>query len=603
MTYQALYRQWRPVTFQQVIGQEAVVKTLRRQIETGHIAHAYLFCGCRGTGKTTLAKIMSRAVNCHAPQNGEPCGDCPACRAIISETTLDVLELDAASNNSVDNVRELLEQVRYPAQIGKYKVYIIDEVHMLSMAAFNALLKTLEEPPAHVVFILATTEPQKLPATILSRVQRYDFGRIPSSLMVERMKQALDQLGVAAEDEALSLVARAAEGAMRDAFSILDMCVAGAVDGAITAAGAREVLGASDKAFLFPFAEDIAKRDMSGVMARVDVLMRSGREPQVFLRELTAHIRALLTVLAVPKDAASLLDVTEEDERRYREQAKAFSPERLLRIMGLFMRAEGELRYAATPRIGLEVAVLDACQEQRGQDLAALTERIEELEIQLKALREELVAGRESSPEPSASAEKVQAAEAEEGKGAESPKGLLNASVAKAPPAEPVEKGDEKDTVETEKGKGMTPPKAPPEDRAQAADIGQPPHIDPEAGNFELDPADVWQKTLAALSKAEPLLFGMICRERFLGASGNVYRLLIPFVKKTTYERISQPPRKNLLSQFLSEAAGVPLAFEAVLEGDLTATKREAVRAQSESMLVETFGRDLVQIDDEENLR
>ena len=184
MAYQALYRKWRPQTFEQVLGQTATVKTLRRQIEDGRIAHAYLFCGCRGTGKTTMAKLMSRAINCLNPNHGDPCGQCETCRAIISETTMDVLELDAASNNSVDNIRELLEQVRYPAQLGRYKVYIIDEVHMLSTAAFNALLKTLEEPPAHVVFILATTEPQKLPATILSRVQRYDFGRIPSSLMV-----------------------------------------------------------------------------------------------------------------------------------------------------------------------------------------------------------------------------------------------------------------------------------------------------------------------------------------------------------------------------------------------------------------------------------
>ncbi|MCL1854624.1 MAG: DNA polymerase III subunit gamma/tau [Clostridia bacterium] len=592
MTYQALYRQWRPATFQQVVGQEAVVKTLRRQIETGHIAHAYLFCGCRGTGKTTLAKIMSRAINCRDPRNGEPCGDCPACRAIASETTLDVLELDAASNNGVDNIRELLEQVRYPPQIGKYKVYIVDEVHMLSTAAFNALLKTLEEPPAHVVFILATTEPQKLPATILSRVQRYDFGRIPSALMVERMKLALDQLGVTAEDEALLLVARSAEGAMRDAFSILDMCVAGAANGVITAADTREALGASDRSFLFLFTESIAKRDMSGVMAQVDTLMRSGRDPQVFLRELTAHIRALLTVLAVPKDAAILLEVTEEDEGCYREQAKAFSPERLLKMMGLFMRAEGELRYASTPRIGLEVAVLDACQEQRGQDTAALLERVGELESQLKTLRAEFASGKAALSPKSAAAEKEKDGETEEpGKKPQS-----------VPQRAAAEKEPQAETEEAEARKGAQPPN-PLKKHTWAGDPDQLVTSLPETENPEHDPADIWQKALAALSKDEPLLFGMICKERFLGATGNAYRLLIPYVKKATYERISQPPRKSVLSQYLSEAAGVPLVFEAVLEGDLTASKREAVQAQSESMLVETFGRNLVQIDDEEHLR
>ena len=400
MAYQALYRKWRPQTFEQVLGQTATVKTLRRQIEAGRIAHAYLFCGCRGTGKTTMAKLMSRAINCQNPVQGDPCGQCDACRAIMNETTMDVLELDAASNNSVDNIRELLEQVRYPAQIGRYKVYIIDEVHMLSTAAFNALLKTLEEPPAHVVFILATTEPQKLPATILSRVQRYDFGRIPSSLMVSRMQEALSDLGMEAEDEALRMVARAAEGAMRDAFSILDMCVAGAENGRITAAQTRDMLGASDREFLFAFFDLLASRDECGVMRKVDDLMRSGREPQVFLRELSAHSRSLLTVKAVKQDAASILDVTEEDEIRYRTQAEGFSEARLLKMLEGFMRAEGELRFASTPRIGLECAALRACEQNAGEDSSALLERIGELEMRIRDLEKNGV--RAAAPQPSA---------------------------------------------------------------------------------------------------------------------------------------------------------------------------------------------------------
>lgn len=556
MAYQALYRQWRPTTFEQVIGQEAVVKTLRRQIETGHIAHAYLFCGCRGTGKTTLAKIMSRAINCQDPHEGDPCGQCASCKAIASETTLDVLELDAASNNSVDHVRELLEQVRYPAQTGKYKVYIIDEVHMLSTAAFNALLKTLEEPPAHVVFILATTEPQKLPATILSRVQRYDFRRISSGLMVERMRLALDKLGISAQEEALQMVARAAEGAMRDAFSILDMCVAGAVAGEITAAQVRDVLGASDKDFLFSFVDFIAARNEGGVMEQIDLLMRSGREPQVFLRELTSHIRALLLVKAVSKDAAALLDVTDEDEKRYRRQGEAFSQERLLRIMGLLMRAEGELRYASTPRVGLEVAALDACQEQRGEDNAALLERIAELERKLEELGEAGVSGRAA---PSGEA---------------SPSGKAVVSEAKPSLAQ-----------------RATAPEAKPK-QAPAGKAG-------EAG----DAAAIWQKALTLISKTEPPLFGLLRNERFLGAKGNVYQLLIPFAKEFTYTKLCQAARVETVSKALSEAAGTPLVFQPVLEADLTAAKKEAVQDQVQSMLVETFGRDLVQIDDEEGTR
>ncbi len=282
MGYRALYREWRSNTFAEVLGQDAVVKTLLRQITTGRVAHAYLFCGSKGTGKTSLAKIMSRAINCRQPIGGEPCGVCDVCKAILSESTLDVLELDAASNNSVDNIRDLLEQVRYPAQLGKYKVYIIDEVHMLSIAAFNALLKTLEEPPEHVVFILATTEPQRIPATILSRVQRFDISRIPAILIQERMGKALERLQIGAEKEALQMIARAAEGAMRDAWSILDMAVSAAVNNMITTEIVRDILGAADKDFLFGFADVLAARDTRGVMEQIDQLIRAGHRRRCF---------------------------------------------------------------------------------------------------------------------------------------------------------------------------------------------------------------------------------------------------------------------------------------------------------------------------------
>lgn len=564
MAYQALYRKWRPNTFEQVIGQEAVVKTLRHQIEAGRIAHAYLFCGCRGTGKTTLAKIMSRAINCDHPTNGDPCGECPPCKAIAGETTLDVLELDAASNNSVDNIRELLEQVRYPAQVGRYKVYIIDEVHMLSTAAFNALLKTLEEPPPHVVFILATTEPQKLPATILSRVQRYDFGRIPAPLMVERMRLALSEISIAAEEEALQMVARAAEGAMRDAFSILDMCVAGAVDGTITAAQAREVLGASDRDFLFSFAQHMSARDPGAIMQQIGALMRAGREPQVFLRELTAHFRALLTVRAISGPAATLLEITDEDEKRYRAQAEAFSKERLLKTLDVLMRAEGELRYAATPRIGLEVAVLTACEESRGEDVSALLSRIGELETRLSSLQKELAEGR-----------------------------LAAAPGAAATAAQPANDSQPVPAVSkvSPESKADKPAPAPAQEKPAAA-----------SGPSNADPNAIWQNTLTAISKVEPPLFGLLRGERFLGAKGNVYQVLIPFSKKDfTYLKLTQQARRDKISQILSETAGAPLVFEPVLEGDLTAVKREAVHDKIQDMLVETFGRDLLQIDDEED--
>ena len=552
MAYQALYRKWRPQTFEQVLGQTATVKTLRRQIEDGRIAHAYLFCGCRGTGKTTMAKLMSRAINCLNPSHGDPCGQCETCRAIISETTMDVLELDAASNNSVDNIRELLEQVRYPAQLGRYKVYIIDEVHMLSTAAFNALLKTLEEPPAHVVFILATTEPQKLPATILSRVQRYDFGRIPSSLMVGRMREALDDLGVEAEEEALRMVARAAEGAMRDAFSILDMCVAGAEDGKITAALTRDLLGASDREFLFSFFDLLSSRDEGGVMRKVDELMRSGREPQAFLREVSAHCRALLTVKAVSRDAASILDVTEEDEARYRAQAEGMSQGRLLRMLDLFMRAEGELRFASTPRIGLESAALHACEPASGEDAAALAERVEELEAKLARLENDLQSGK-----------------------------LVPAA---APSAAPASGGD-------------APAKAEAPAAKPAAKIAPVPKPAPVSG----DAKAIWDKALQDLAKNEPPLYGLLRKERFIGAKGTVYQVLIPASKKEfSYVRLNQQARRDRIAKALSDAAGMPLTFEAVLEQNAEEKRMESVRDEAQRTLIEAFGRDLVQIDEGE---
>ena len=541
MAYQALYRKWRPQTFEQVLGQTATVKTLRRQIEAGRIAHAYLFCGCRGTGKTTMAKLMSRAINCQNPNQGDPCGQCDACRAIINETTMDVLELDAASNNSVDNIRELLEQVRYPAQIGRYKVYIIDEVHMLSTAAFNALLKTLEEPPAHVVFILATTEPQKLPATILSRVQRYDFGRIPSELMVNRMREALADLNITAEDEALRMVARAAEGAMRDAFSILDMCVAGAESGQITAAQTRDMLGTSDREFLFAFFQLLADRDECGVMRKVDELMRSGREPQVFLRELSGHSRSLLTVKAVKQDAASILDVTEEDEKRYREQAEQFSEARLLKMLDLFMRAEGELRFASTPRIGLESAALHACEQSAGEDNSALLERLGELEAKLRKLEADIASGQlvPAAVQPAASSVKAAAPKAET----------------------------------------AAPPK-------------------PQLPPVPADAQGVWERVLDTIKKKEVSMLAFIKTSRFIGAKGNVYQVMIPQSDRAKYDGLMQPKRRDRISAILTEITGQPTMFEAVMETDVGSKKLDAVRENAQQSLIDTFGRENVQIDE-----
>ena len=387
MGYQALYRRYRPARFEDFVGQEAVIKTLRSQVMSGRIAHAYLFCGPRGTGKTSTAKVFARAVNCEQPQNGDPCGKCATCQALSAESSLDILEIDAASNNGVDEIRDLREKVKYPPQTGRYRVYIIDEVHMLSAGAFNALLKTLEEPPAYVVFILATTEPQKLPATILSRCQRFDFHRIPMDQIVARMKVAVEAEGITAQEAALTRIARAAEGGMRDAWSIMDMCLGYAQEDGqgLTEELVLRVLGAADRGFLFAFADKLISADAAGALTMIDEMMRMGREVQVFVRDVSAHLRALMLAdVCGEAQAADLLDTTQEDALAYVQQARRTSHTRLMRMLDLFLASETDMKWAAQPRFALETAALRACEPEETLELEALVARVDELERKLR---------------------------------------------------------------------------------------------------------------------------------------------------------------------------------------------------------------------------
>ena len=377
MSYQVLYRAWRPGTFSEICGQDSITKTLRRQVTTGRIAHAYLFCGTRGTGKTTAAKVLSKAINCLNPRDGDPCGECEVCRALQAENCMDVVEIDAASNNGVDEIRDLREKIKYPPSLTKYKVYIIDEVHMLSTGAFNALLKTLEEPPAHAVFILATTEPQKLPATILSRCQRFDFHRISVDTIVERMEVVLGGIGRTADEDALFEIARAAEGAMRDALSLLDCCLS-YTDGSVTLELARDVLGSTGRAFLFDFADALIDFDSARALLLINEMVSKGCDPQVFARDVTAHLRALLLAGAVG-DISELLEITPEDAARFSEQATRIDSARLSRLMDLFMRAEPDMKWASRPRTVLELAAVRACHPEREED-SDVSERMDRLE-------------------------------------------------------------------------------------------------------------------------------------------------------------------------------------------------------------------------------
>lgn len=382
--YQALYRKWRPRRFADIVGQEPIITTLVNQIVTNRIPHAYLFCGSRGTGKTSTSKVLARAINCaHPDENGEPCGQCEACRQLENDNNLEVMEIDAASNNGVDEIRDLREKVKYPPSVGRYKVYIIDEVHMLSTGAFNALLKTLEEPPAHAVFILATTEPQKLPATILSRCQRFDFKRIPARLIEERLSLMCRDMGAAYEKEALELIARSAEGGMRDAQSLLDMCLSYGAD-VLKAQTVREVLGASNRSFLFEFCEALIGGDAAGALRMIDEMNREGRDAQVFAREVSGHIRNLIMAQLCKENLDELLEITKEDAARFMEQAARATSARLMRLMELFIRAESDMKWASSARVVLELCAVRGCHPEREVEVEALLDRIQSLELKLK---------------------------------------------------------------------------------------------------------------------------------------------------------------------------------------------------------------------------
>lgn len=377
MAYMALYRQWRPQDFDALVGQQAVKTALKNALASGRIAHAYLFSGPRGTGKTSTARILAKALNCEQGPTPVPCGHCANCERIAAGTSMDVIEIDAASNTGVDDIRELREQVSFAPVDGRYKVYIIDEVHMLSTGAFNALLKTLEEPPAHVVFILATTDPQKIPATIHSRCQRFDFRRVTIDEIVEHLAMVAKGSGIEADEEALRLIAIQSEGGMRDALSLLDQC--GVMAKQVTAATVREVLGIVGREALRALTEAIGQKNLPEALAKLNLLLEQGKAVRQVLTELMEYLRALLLYQAVPAyDEIYLTDTSEV----LAKLAPLFSSERLMAAEERLYSALQELRGALRPRITAELCLLDLCRVE-GSTLAALSARVEQLERQL----------------------------------------------------------------------------------------------------------------------------------------------------------------------------------------------------------------------------
>lgn len=398
MSYQALYRVWRPQQFIDVVGQEHVTKTLQNALLQEKISHAYLFSGPRGTGKTSAAKILAKAVNCEKAPVTEPCNECAACRGITDGSIPDVIEIDAASNNGVEEIRDIRDKVKYAPNAVKYKVYIVDEVHMLSIGAFNALLKTLEEPPKHVIFILATTEPHKIPLTIISRCQRFDFKRITAQAIVGRMKLIVDETGAECEDQALQIIARAAEGGMRDALSLLDQAISFSQD-RVTVEDALSITGAVSQGFLNKLAKAVRERDAASGLEFLEELLFQGKDPSRFIEDFILYYRDMLLYKAAPRLEESLERVMLDEE--FQQLSQEMDPEELYELIEVLNKAQQEMRWTNHPRIFLEVAIVKLCQLEKSEksaqsaDIQPLVQKIEQLQYELAELKKNGIAAKD----------------------------------------------------------------------------------------------------------------------------------------------------------------------------------------------------------------
>ena len=558
MAYVALYRQWRPQDFDALVGQKAVKTTLKNALASGKIAHAYLFSGPRGTGKTSMARILAKALNCEQGPTAEPCGQCGNCQRIVQGTSLDVIEIDAASNTSVDNIRDLREQVAFTPAESRYKVYIIDEVHMLSTGAFNALLKTLEEPPAHAVFILATTDPQKVPATIQSRCQRFEFRRVTVDEIAEHLAMVAAGSGIEADADALRLIAIQAEGGMRDALSLLDQC--GVMAKRVTVATVREVLGIVGREALHELTGAIGRRQLPQALATLNLLLEQGKDVKQVLTELIEYLRALVLYLAVPDYEEIYLTDTKE---ALAELAPLFGRDRLLAAEERLHSAIQELRGSMRPRITAELCLLDLCRVE-GSTLAALSARIEQLERQLALGVMPVYQQTPPAPvaaEPAAAqqpaAQEDFAAAAQQPLAQQAPESV-QAQAAKAAPAakKPAAKAQPQPAADTLAAAVNAAPKP------KSAKVQQ---TEEYAGDFAAG-EDFWKQALEIM-KAEKKNSMVSCAKngRVFSFANNI--LQVAFKAPFLADRMNKDDYRKAFEEVLLRLARREIRLEAVIEG------------------------------------